>query len=64
MYYDALCIQISMNVVTLSEIHVAMKHVKIPMDLTTAFVHLVMPLIQVGKFVLVSSCNLYLLCID
>ena len=39
-------------------IHATMEHVKITMDLTTASVHLVMSLIQVRKFVLVSSYNL------
>ena len=35
-------IQISMNVMALSEIHATMEHVKITMDLTNASVYLVM----------------------
>lgn len=43
------------NAVTHTEIHVIMEHVKIPMGLTSAFVHLVISSIQVGQFVWVSS---------
>ena len=45
--------QISMNATL--EIHAAMEHVKILMDLITAFVHQAIYLIQGGKVVLVSS---------
>ena len=43
-----------MNVKTVVEIRVIMENVKMPMDLTTASVHLVISLIQVAIFVLVS----------
>ena len=47
------CMQKSMNATL--EIHAAMEHVKILMDLITAFVHQAIYLIQGGKVVLVSS---------
>ena len=50
----------SMNaLISLSEIHVAMDYVEIPMDHMNASVHLDMSLIQVGNFAWVSSCYYY-----
>ena len=46
--------QISTN--AMLETHATVENVKILMDLTTASVHLVMSLIQVGNIVWVSSC--------
>ena len=44
-----------MNAMAHTEILVIMEHVKIPMGLTSAFVHLVISSIQIGQFVWVSS---------
>ena len=48
-----------MNAKTVVEICVIMENVKIPMDLTSASVHLVIFLIQRAIFVLVSLISLY-----